>query len=71
MPFNEDFDHLLFDIKYALSQSKCLKPSRHGDVHLSTLAAEKVIAHLKLCGWRFEKGPAEHGPKPVAKPHST
>jgi hypothetical protein len=51
---------------FALSKFK-LKP--RGPEHDETyrrMVAERLAAHLKLCGWRFVKGP----PSPLNPRHS-
>ena len=46
-----DEDHLRFDIAFALSKLKVrAKPP---DEQQRKMAAEQIIAHLKLCGWQM------------------
>ena len=56
-----DEDHLRFDIAFALSKLKVrAKPL---DEMQRKMAAEQIIAHLKLSNWQFVKGApaANHG----------
>lgn len=55
-----DDERIGFDIGYALSLT-ALRPRRRDarDSDLDrALAAQKILDHLKLCGWRFWKRPA-------------
>jgi hypothetical protein len=58
-------DPIKFDISFALSRTS-LRP-RHRNASDNdrdrALAAQTILEHLKLCGWRFWK-------KPPAPPHS-
>ena len=53
-----DDDRITFDISYALRLTT-LRPRRRTATDNDrdrVLAAQTIIEHLKLCGWRFWKG---------------
>lgn len=45
-------DDLIFDVRMALRGAPFVKVKRGDDLGI---VAAKIVAHLKLCGWRFER----------------
>jgi hypothetical protein len=52
-------EDLLFTIEMALKKIK-ISPKRDRDEVYRRMVAQKIVDHLKLANWRFEKGPP-HG----------
>ncbi len=52
-----DEEHLIFDVACALKKIKTKPSDADRDGIYRKMVAERIVAHLRLCNWQFEKGP--------------